>query len=785
MVLAEFRDLSIHRKLTIIIIVSCLAVSLMASVFFIVSELVSARKSVLEDLSGLARVLAINVQAPLEFMDSETAGEVLSSLSAKPHILQGRIYAADGRLFAVYRPPTVSAAEFEEMSAAIRDKIIRLGKKSYRVATNDVDLTIPIIKGDKLLGTIILQSDTHAFHAILYRLFFVVSGILAATLLLVLFLSRILNRFISRPILSLADTMEKIRRQGDYSIRAEKFSDDELGALVTGINSMLDNLERRDAQLLVAKHEAENANRAKSQFLAQMSHEIRTPMNGVLGIATLLLKTSLDDKQRAFVRTIFSSGESLLNLINDILDFSKIEAGKLELEQINFNLRELTEETIELFSNRASEQNVYLSCFVQAAVPACLVGDPGRLRQVLMNLLGNAMKFTRNGEVSLHVFPGDTEPGGFVSLRFEVRDSGIGISPEKQQQIFSAFSQADGSTTRKFGGTGLGLAICRQLVGLMGGEIGVESREGKGSVFWFTSVFPVGSDDKSAALTEDGPLADESLQFAARVLVAEDNATNQIVARGMLEQAGLQVDIVGNGREAVGALQKNEYDLVFMDCQMPVMDGYEATGRIRQLEKEAGASRIPIVALTAHAMKGDREHCLAVGMDDYLAKPFTEQELYLVLKKWLARKTKKVRKADGERIENTQNTQNKGGKGKKEKPAMVIDGSVFDNYRRIQQAGQPNIIRRLVEVYLKNSPEILQAMVEDAGRGDMENLWRHAHSLKSSSAGLGAGNLARLCEELEMIGRGEKKGSPLEMTAKIQSEYTFVREELLSIAAED
>ncbi len=769
MVLAQFRDLSIHRKLTIIIIVSCLAVSLMASGFFIVSELVSARKSVLEDLSGLARVLAINVQAPLEFMDSETGGEVLASLSARPHILQARIYRATGSLFAVYRAPSVTADEFAELSSDITNKQVRLGESGYLVEINYIDLTTPIVKGGKLLGTLILVSDTHAFRAILYRLFFVVSGILAATLLLALLLSRILNRFISSPILSLADTMENIRRQGDFSIRAEKISDDELGVLVTGINSMLDNLERRDAQLLVAKHEAENANRAKSQFLAQMSHEIRTPMNGVLGIATLLLKTSLDDKQRAFVQTIFRSGESLLNLINDILDFSKIEAGKLKLEHIHFNLRELTEETIDLFSNRASEKNVRLACFVQASVPAYVIGDPGRLRQILMNLLGNALKFTRNGDVSLNVFPGESGDNDEIFLRFEVRDSGIGISQEKQREIFSAFSQADGSTTRKFGGTGLGLAICRQLVRLMGGDIGVESKEGAGSVFWFTAVFPIGSAEESLAASEDLPVADGSLQFAANVLVAEDNATNQIVARGMLEQAGLKVDLVDNGREAVTAFTNNSYDLVFMDCQMPLMDGYEATGRIRQLEEESGSPRVPVIALTAHAMKGDREHCLAVGMDDYLSKPFTEKQLYSILEKWLPRKTGNTRQADEEQTENSSSS------------LEAVDESVLDNYRSIQQSEQPDIIKRLIEVYLKNSPEIMQAIFEASGRGDMENLWQYAHSLKSSSANLGAVNLARLCEELEMIGRGEKKGDPLEMVVKIKNEYGRVRERLLLI----
>lgn len=759
-----------------IIIISCLLVSLMASGFFIISEIVSVRRAVLEDLSGLARVIGINVQAPLEFMDPGTATEVLSSLSARPHILQARVYTPDGRFFAGYLSPSIPTEEIQEISRELKGKDIRLGEKSYRFEKKHIDLTVPLGAQEKQLGTIILQADNSAFHAILTRLLFVVSGILIATLLLALFLSKILSRFVSRPVLSLAKTMDTICRQENYSMRAEEISQDELGVLVAGINSMLDGIERRDEQLLVAKQVAEDANRAKSRFLAQMSHEIRTPMNGVLGIASLLLKTGLDGKQREFVRTIVRSGESLLGLINDILDFSKIEAGKLELEQVHFNLRQLTEETIDLFSNRASEQNVRLACFVHASVAAYVAGDPGRLRQILMNLLGNAMKFTRNGEVSLNVFPVGDDDEDEVSLRFEVRDSGIGISLDKQREIFSAFSQADGSTTRKFGGTGLGLAICRQLVLMMGGKIGVESEEGRGATFWFTTVFPVGSADKSsAALDEAQSEQGAGASFSALVLVAEDNETNQIVAQGMLEQLSCRVDLVDNGREAVHAVDRKRYDLIFMDCQMPVMDGYEATSRIRQMEEQFGSGRIPIIALTAHAMKGDREHCLAVGMDDYLVKPFTEQQLAIILGKWFEDKGKQT------------------GVGRLQEDITLepnlkamqyhIDERVLDNYRSIQQAGKPDIIKRLVGIYLKNSPAVLRNIRKTAENKDSEKLLQAAHSLKSSSANLGANRLAHLCEDVEIMAGEKKIDNALQVVVAIEKEFRAVAEELEKAAS--
>jgi TMAO reductase system sensor TorS len=622
---------------------------------------------------------------------------------------------------------------------------------------------VPIGSSDKPIGTIVLQSDNSALQAIIYRLILVIGAILFATLFLALILSRVLNRFVTQPVLALAETMEHICEEENYGLRARKHSNDELGVLVTGINTMLDGIERRDAQLVVAKQAAEEANRAKSRFLAQMSHEIRTPMNGVLGIAGLLLKTSLDKKQRQFVRTIMHSGESLLNLINDILDFSKIEAGKLELEYLHFNVRQLVEETLALFSNRAEECNVHLAGFVHASVPAVLVGDSGRLLQILMNLLGNALKFTSDGEVKLNLFLEKNDEQGCL-LRFEVQDSGIGIPRRKQGEIFNAFAQVDGSTTRKFGGTGLGLAICSQLVQLMQGRIGVESEEGEGATFWFTALFTLGSEEffEKTEKPEDDT---EDCSLDAEVLVAEDNLTNQIVARGLLEQLGCRVTMVENGREAVAQVLENPFDIVFMDCQMPIMDGYEATRRIRAGEKESGRPSVVIVALTAHAMKGDREHCLAVGMDDYLSKPFREDQLTDLLGRWLSCKNTDEPGGQGTQETSTQSI------SESEEEQPEFDNQVLENYRQIQRPDQPDIINRLITIYQKSSLTLLAEIDSAVQASDDKRLWHAAHSLKSSSANLGALKLARLCEELEMQGRAGRREQAAELAASVRHEY--------------
>lgn len=476
------------------------------------------------------------------------------------------------------------------------------------------------------------------------------------------------------------------------------------------------HLEEENTKARIA---AQAASEAKSRFVANTSHEIRTPINGVIGMTKLLLETRLDDEQREYADNIRFSAEGLLGIINDVLDFSKMEAGKLDLEVLEFSLSTLMADIEKSFAYSVSTKSIVFRMF-EPGLPWRLKGDPSRLRQVFSNLVGNAIKFTGRGSVTLHVQIA-SEDESRVRLRFSVTDTGPGISEAAQLQMFKAFSQVDSSMSRKFGGTGLGLSICRELVILMGGEIGVKSREGEGSTFWFELPFEKGSLSAERVVPSLPSRRPDRLQ--GRVLVAEDNQINQRVVTRILENMGCHVHVVGNGAEAVAALRLAPYDVVLMDCQMPEMDGYEATTQIRRSTTPA-IRDIPIIALTANAMSGDEERCRRIGMNAYLTKPIDDMALAEELKKFL------------------------GG-------ARGLDARALNALRDLQVEGEPDIVAEIAQTFIAVVEEKLPLMRAALARTDLRTVHEQAHSLKSSARTLGALALGDVCQELERVADAE------------------------------
>ena len=942
------RSLPIRQRLTRTIVLSSGLVVLLSSAGLLTYDLIEFRRTLTQDLTTQAEIIGANTTAALAFDDDRAATQILAALEAKPEILLAVLTSADSTELARYEPSGSNSSFSDEALAA----------PGYRFTDNRLEVLHEVLLDGVPIGELYLQLDTSQWYSRLqtYGILVVFLTILSSALT-VLLSSRV-QTHVADPIMSLERTMHRVVVERDYSLRTTDTADGEIGTLIDGFNSMLGEIEDRNLalqganqelseqkslleqqvaerqraeedlkllnetleekveersraaedraqELARAKEAAEAASEAKSQFVANMSHEVRTPMNGVLGMTELMLGTRLTPDQKRYADAILRSGQSLLQIIDDVLDFSKIEAGKLDMAEIDFHLPATLEDIISMQANAAHRKGLELGCLINDALEATVAGDPGRLNQVLTNLISNAIKFTEKGEV-LVTASAESVDSGTMTVLFEVSDTGIGVDAEHQNRIFDIFAQRDASLTREHGGTGLGLGISKQLVTMMNGTIGVRSKGTSGSTFWFTARFdirgeaykgraakptdsrvliiskssansailsrfmnswrypytitedesdarallrdaldqddpynvvlidvPVGHakalsfatgliDDRShprpriVALSQDGnqdseiagvdvesyiakPVRRADLRraiegqqqrtrmaepstangavdgwrtetvFRGRVLLADDNEINREVCQTMLADMGLEVEIAGDGEEAVSRAKQGTYDVIFMDCQMPVMDGYEATRVIRKTEQSENLKRTPVVALTAHVMAGDREKCLEHGMDDYLGKPFTKATLGAVLQNWLQEGVRVGSRAglDSKRPTSV-------GPEVMRNSSLLINGKTLDN---IQNSGSEGniLLERLVKIFIAEVPKNIEMLESAIGSNDATRLWQTAHRLKSSSNGIGAERLASLFREIEFLGRIETVDGTDAILAEARPEFQRVQ----------
>jgi signal transduction histidine kinase/ActR/RegA family two-component response regulator len=614
---------SFQSRIAGMALLTAVSVLLAASAVFILQQWMSERTVLRRHQTVVARVIAQQAAQLADAKDPHWAEDALAPLAQTPNVGGAYLFTPQGKLLAAYgeAPTAAGAGATDEHLLKVRAPITRAGQPA---------------------GEVVILSEGSSLGSIVARYFSAASALFFAATGLALFLAKWLAGRVIEPVRRLSSAMDQVAESGDFAQEVEPIAEDELGRLTDTFNGLLRKLNVNDqalrqtlGDLMEARDAAEAANVLKSQFLANMSHEIRTPLNGVLAMAQIMDMGDLSPVQRERLDVVRQSGEALLAILNDVLDLSKIEAGKMELEMADLDLADLAKHVEAAYAEPAARKGLQLVVDLHESATGRRRGDAGRLRQIASNLVSNAVKFTDRGEVRLTLMGETLQEGtgaGRDMLHMVVTDTGIGIPAEKVPLLFQKFSQVDSSTTRKFGGTGLGLAICRELAGLMGGKIWVESQQGEGSAFHLLAPLPKAH---MAPLTKARPKADETLpgvSRALRVLAAEDNATNQLVLRTIMQTFGVDLTMVGDGRQAVDAWAGADFDLILMDIQMPVMDGVAATRAIREAEQTGARSRIPIIALSANAMTHQVKEYLGAGMDMHVAKPIELSKLHAALR---------------------------------------------------------------------------------------------------------------------------------------------------------